>query len=570
MERFKTNIKLIRNKFRAIENHFIFSSDNISKDNLCKSNSHKALNKRPYIKPKNNSNDKNKIIDKIYNGNQLDQIGNDDLIFNNDKLITNIKIDNIEEFNQKGLKYINDEESKDMSLKTIRKISPKKSNLSPNREEKNKRLQKVQSPKNRKKIINNNNNNNDALLLDCVKNQYHNSTSCKISSTKSFIKNKNLIQTNRLKNINQFINKPNETNCNDSSQKRVIMTPVIKKESPSKMTYHKSFNKINLKFANPNSSAIDFHNDNDNINLSPVPATGAHNSSRGKSTSNNKSSIHFPNKSVMKNMDKLFKELQKIFGDKVQLNDDLYQNMSDSDKKNTINFLLDSLKEIFSINKVALTKNDGYKEIAESKEKQLKEAKNEIKELKNDNAKLNKIIKTNIQMNRKLSQNIDSLKLQLEKEKTKNKEIQTKGKSANKTFGSSNKIKLRNDSGGLSATSSKKMKGNMSQDRFRKTSDYINRKKVIDNNKSKDKKNNKKKINGNAKEKKSNNINSIIVDENKNKSNNNNDKDLLNDLIDPIIRDNLNNDINLVENLNIDKNDIEGDNNFNNNNFDNK
>lgn len=569
MERFKTNIKLIRNRFRAIENHFIFSSDNISIDHLSKSNSHKALIKRPHINPKNNSKDKNKIIDKINSGNQLDQIGNDDLIFNNDKLITNIKIDNIEEFNQKGLNYINDEESKDMSLKTVRKLSPKKSNLSPTREGKNKRPQKVQSPKNRKKIANNNNNNNDALLLDCVKNQFHNTTSGKVSSTKSFINNKNLIQTSRLKNINQFINKPNETNINESSQKGLVMTPIIKKNSPSKIASHKSFNKINLKFANPNSSIIDFHNDN--FNLSPVPGTGAHNSSRGKSipsSLNNKSSIHFPNKSVMKNMDKLFKELQKIFGDKVQLNDDLYQNMSDSDKKNTINFLLDSLKEIFSINKVALSKNDGYKEIADSKEKQLKEAKNEIKELKKDNAKLNKIIKTNIQMNRKLSQSIDNLKSQLEKEKNKSKEMQTKGKSANKVLRSTNKIKYRNDSGGLSATSSKKMKGNMSKDKFRKTSDFINRKKLVDNNKSKDKKNNKKKINDNAKEKNSNNINSIIVDENKDNSNNNNNKDLLNDLI--ISDMNLNNDINLVENLNIDKNDIEVDNHFNDNNMDNK
>ena len=556
MERFKTNIKLIRNRFRAIENHFIFLSDNLSKDHLFKSNSHKSLIKRPYIKPRNNSKEKNKNNDKIYSGNQLDQIGNDDLIFNNDKLITNIKIDNIEEFNQKGLNYVNDEESKDMSLKTVRKISPKKSNLSPTGEAKNKRLQKVQSPKNRKKIANNNNNNNDALLLDCVKNQFHNTTSGKVCSTKSFINNKNLMQTNRLKNINQFINKPNETNFNESSQKRVIMTPVIKKHSPSKISSHKSFNKINLKFANPNSSNIDFQNDN--FNLSPVPGTGAHNSSRGKSTSNNKSIMHFPNKSVMKNMDKLYKELQKIFGEKVQLNDDLYQNMSDSDKKNTINFLLDSLKEIYSINKVALTKNDGYKEIADSKEKQLKEAKNEIKELKKDNANLNKIIKTNIQMNRKLSQNIDNLKSQLEKEKNKSKEVQTKGKSANKTVLSSNKIKHRNDSGGLSATSSKKMKGNISQGKFRKTSDFINRKKVIDNNKSKDRKSIKKKINGNTKKKNSNNINSIKVDEKKDNPNNNNNKDLLNDLIDPIISDiNLNNDINLVENLNIDKNDNE-------------
>ena len=569
MERFKTNIKLIRNRFRAIENHFIFSSDNISKENICKSYSHKALIKRPYIKPKNNANDKNKNINKIKNGNQLDQIGNDDLIFNNDKLITNIKIDNIEEFNQKGLNYINDEENKDMSLKTVRKISPKKSNLSPTGEGKNKRLQKAQSPKNRKKILFNNINNNDILHLDCVKNQNQNLNSSKVGSAKSFIKNKNIIQTNRVKNINQFINKPNETNFIESNHKKVIMTPVIIKQSPSKMTYHKSFNKINLKFANPNSSPIDF---NDNFNLSPVPGTGAHNSSRGKSTSNNKSSIHFPNKSVVKNMDKLFKELQKIFGDKVQLNDDLYQNMSDSDKKNTINFLLDSLKEIYSINKVALSKNDGYKEIADSKEKQLKEAKNEIKELKNDNAKLNKIIKTNIQMNRKLSQNIDNLKSQLEKEKkNKNKEMQTKGKSANKTVRSNNKIKYRNDSGGLSVTSSKKMKGNMSQDRFRKTSDFINRKKGIDNNKSIDKKNNKKKINGNTKEKNSNNINSIKADENKDNPNNNNNKDLLNDSIEPIISDmNINNDINLVENLNIDKNDSEVDNDENNNNNENQ
>lgn len=87
---------------------------------------------------------------------------------------------------------------------------------------------------------------------------------------------------------------------------------------------------------------------------------------------------------------------------------------------------MDSLKEIFSINKVALSKNDGYKEIAESKEKQLKEAKNEIKELKKDNDKLNKIIKTNIQMNRKLSQSIDSLKSQLEKEKIKVKKYKPK------------------------------------------------------------------------------------------------------------------------------------------------
>jgi hypothetical protein len=39
---------------------------------------------------------KHKSIDKTDLGNILDQIGNDDLIFNNDKLITNIKIESFE------------------------------------------------------------------------------------------------------------------------------------------------------------------------------------------------------------------------------------------------------------------------------------------------------------------------------------------------------------------------------------------------------------------------------------------------------------------------------------------
>ena len=104
----------------------------------------------------------------------------------------------------------------------------------------------------------------------------------------------------------------------------------------------------------------------------------------------------------------MYTELQKIFGDKLQLYDDLYQNMLDTDKKNTLIFLLESIKELYNMNKALQSKNDNYKELIAAKDKQIKDFKNEIKELKKDITKLNKIIKTNIQMNRKLSQNLDA------------------------------------------------------------------------------------------------------------------------------------------------------------------
>ena len=133
------------------------------------------------------------------------------------------------------------------------------------------------------------------------------------------------------------------------------------------------------------------------------------------------SNLRFPNKSIIKNQDKVMIELQKLFGDKIQLNEDIYQNMTELDKKNCINFLLEAVKELNNINKINKSKTDGYKEIIENKENDIKNLKNEIKELKKENMKLNKLIKTNNQLNKKLSQNIDNLKLQLEKEKNKNK-----------------------------------------------------------------------------------------------------------------------------------------------------
>ena len=65
-------------------------------------------------------------------------------------------------------------------------------------------------------------------------------------------------------------------------------------------------------------------------------------------TRKSKPNMHFPNKSSIKNKDKLYIELKKIFGEKINLNDDLYQNMADLDKKNCITFLLESIKELMN------------------------------------------------------------------------------------------------------------------------------------------------------------------------------------------------------------------------------
>jgi hypothetical protein len=268
---------------------------------------------------------------------------------------------------------------------------------------------------------------------------------------------------------------------------------------------------------------LDIRENNDNTSLASTSKIGGRSSARGRSVPSslkNKSNMHFPNKSTIKNKDKLYKELQKIFGENIILNDELYQNMAENDKKNCINFLLDAIKEMFNINKILENKYDGFKEINESKERQIKENKNEIKELKKDVIKLNKIIKTNIQMNRKLSQNVDNLKLQLEKEKNKNKECQTRGKSSSRNV---NNFK-RNDISEFSITTTTRRNRYKSQDRLRDTNEFINRKKRIDFNQSKEKNKNGKnliKINGiKIQEKNSNTINNDSEQsQNKNKDN---------------------------------------------------
>ena len=542
MEKYKTNLMTIDNIFKSIESHFVFTSDNAQKKILFKNISHSNLRKRPNIK-KHNKHDKILPNEK---SNQLDLIGNDDLIFNNDKLITSMKIGDIEEISDDSNEASNEKDKEKDIYSSPKKVKrSKKRSLTPTREKRVKQLQKYNSPKKHKKVSNNKN--NDSLLLDINKSSYNNSPS-KTSNQKSKI-NKNYIQMNRVKNISQFINKPND----NSNQKNLLMTPANNKVS-SKITPLNSFTKINnIKIT---SKTID----NDSISLASASRLATHSCIRGRSMPNQskKSNVHFPNKSIIKNKDKLLNGLQKIFGDRLQLVEDLYQNMTDLDKKTCINFLLESVKELFNFIKIAQSKSDVFKDVLATKEKNLKEAKNEIKELKKDNTKLNKIIKTNIQMNRKLSQNIDSLKLQLEKEKNKNKELQTRGKSVNKNNRNTSRAKNRNDMSGLNLTITKKNKRNMSQDKLLNTSEFVNKKKNDDNNNKKEKEVKNDKIN--SKEKEPNNQSDVKKEDNKDFIT------LPKDINDPLLVDiNIGKDINLADNLNLNVNEEKKDNQANDN-----
>ena len=80
--------------------------------------------------------------------------------------------------------------------------------------------------------------------------------------------------------------------------------------------------------------------------------------------------------------------------------------------------------------------------------------------------KLNKIIKTNISMNRKLNQKIDNLKIQLEKEKNKNNKLNTnkRGITTEKKLNNQKEYRCRNKINGFIRLDSKKKFLNKSVD----------------------------------------------------------------------------------------------------------
>ena len=411
--------------FTKIKSNFITISKSTSKNILKKNKSSKLLSNRPDLKN----------LDKIYNiKSQLDQIGKEDSIFNNDKLITNIKLDTLDDITVNEIleetMLINGNKNnniKNNNNKNKKYNSPKKNNnrsLTP--------FNKGKSTGKRNKKNNNNSNNinsittnitNLTLELNCNKlPQINNNNDIISNKTIDYKKSKKKIIKPNQKNLNQFINKPRDPpNKNDNSNNNLysfLMTPINNKNKRSKkINSNNSFSKLN----------DSCENTNDSMCLTSVSRIMNKSFLKGKSMDAkrkiNTCNMHFPNKSSIKNKDKdkLYIEIKKMFTDKIQLNDDLYLNMTDLDKKNCINFLLEALKELFCANKINQAKNDEFKKLDKIKEKKIQEDKNEIKELKKEITKLNKIIKTNISNNLKLNQKVENMKILLEKEKNKNK-----------------------------------------------------------------------------------------------------------------------------------------------------
>ena len=459
MEQFSTNkISLQKvNKFTLIKNNIIQLSDSPPHKILKKYKTISIFINRPILRKKL----------KLYNDNyhiknQLDQIGKEDSIFNNDKLITNIKLETLDD--------ITVNELLDETMQKKGNDINNKNYASPNKNTK-RCLTPFNKTTNKRNIKNNYNkkeeNNINKLTFDLNCNkipQQPNISSIKSPNNKN--QKKKLIGKANQKNLKLFINKPQTKNTkkNDLNQlSNLLMTPMLIKNKRSKKISNSSFTKFNDSCDNTNESLC----------LTSVSKIMAKTYNKTKSSSINKKStnMHFPNKSNIKNKDKLLVELQKLFTDKLTLYDDTYLNMTDLDKKNCINFLLESLKEMIAINKIAQSKNEEIKESNKKKEKQIQDNKNIIKDLKKDVMKLNKIIKTNILVNRKLSQKVDNLKIQLEKEKNKNKNKTIISKSVNiieNKISLNDKIKNRNKINGINISDTKRKFMNKSMDRLRK------------------------------------------------------------------------------------------------------
>ena len=466
-------------KFNEIKAYFTitFSSTLNTKKIIKKEISQNTLTTRPKLA---------KIINKLNVkkrelSNMLEQIGKEDAMFNDDKLITNIKIEAIED----TLNH-NDIISQDTDNSFISKRTTK-TNISLNNLRKNIKKKKYskQTDRNKSDNLDINNNTlelncnkmpyaNDLSKLSLIKKQNRSKHSSRTKIAKIKFKNKNMC----IKNVDQFINKPSDNNKKGNGKINLLISP-LSKNSPITYKHKKLFKKMGYR-ASQGSLILNNNNDelslasNSKIDISKSFVQGKYSQTKPQNT------MHFPSKSIIKNPEKVINELQKLFGDKMQLNNETYKNMTDLDKINCINFLLETIKEMNNNNKNNKSKIDGYRELNENKEKQIKEQKTEIKGLKKEMHKLNKLIKTNIQLNKKLEQNIETLKSQLEKEKEKNKSLtKERGKSITKGNNSYFNLRLKSDK---SIAKNKHKRVNKSQEIMKKANIFINREKTENQN----------------------------------------------------------------------------------------
>ena len=385
MEAYKTIViksKNCNNKslYTRIKDQFEKSSDIVKKKQLKRTKTNISSEKRPKLIK--NRNQKKYLINELELGKELEKIGNDDIMFINDNLITNIKIEPLIKVKKNsviscdGNLFKKDDKNKYIS--NYNKISNKQKN----------------------NYYTKNNSSLDLYSLDLNCNKMSYSNEKKINNlkrrqertgTKNSSQNISINKNKCSKDVSQFINKPSEKRKN--LIKNILMSP-INKHSPNNKKKGKRLSKMS-EYNISQQSILNTNNNEDAMSI--FSSSRADNSGiRGhsmptKRANKNISNLHFPNKSIIKSHDKIMTELQKIFGEKILLTEDTFGNMTDFDKKNCIIFLLEIIKELNNINKTNRTKIDSHKKINEIKEQQIKDLKSEIKELKKEILNINKL-----------------------------------------------------------------------------------------------------------------------------------------------------------------------------------
>ena len=291
-------------KFNELKTYFTLTiaSNNNNKKNLKKQISHTDLIKRIKLPKISNK----LFLKKRELSNMLEQIVKEDLTFNEDKLITNIKIESIEDSLAHNQILSTDIDKSFISKRTTKTNS---SVIILRKNIKKKKLLKQYRNSDKEIDLSNN-----TLELNCnkmpfakdlskisiiKKKQNRSKQNSKNKMHKIKIKNKNMC----IKNIDQFINKPNDGTKNGNI--KLLISP-LSKPSPIRFKHtkklvknhelHKSQDKLNIKINNETLTL----RSNSKIDLSKSFVR------QGKSLQNKQSNyLHFPSKSVIKNPEKV-------------------------------------------------------------------------------------------------------------------------------------------------------------------------------------------------------------------------------------------------------------------------
>lgn len=277
---------------------------------------------------------------------RLDHI-DEEILINNDKLITNLQLDQVD------VEDVNWEKLKTEMSAIPRLTNPPKSKII-----KNKSPLRISKIKPSKSL--------EASPLRLNK---------KLTPVRLKKPNQNI----KIKNINKFINKPHQRNPptikqnNNFSKTQLLKKPTINHSRSTSVSTPNNRTMIRTK--------------NNSVEKKVRPF--------GKTQRGGKGIIRFgPN--ALKNIDKTIVDLQSMFGQKMDNVEAVYQNMGENDIKNILSTLLGLVNELKTEVKSEKSKADTMKKELDSKNKLINNANKEITKLK-EQIKKKEIANNNIQ-----------------------------------------------------------------------------------------------------------------------------------------------------------------------------